>query len=464
MCKLISIDMRAYRYLEWHIFVSIGVRVCSELRREAAHGTAQETTHQATHWQPLRQPTPPRTTRPSGIPTGMVRWDTWGVAATFFLVFPIVAYYFILRVSYKNLHASTARIQVLSTRTAIFLPVYSVIIWLSLVIPVLYVPLQVPTALAEGYCFYCFFAMVVQNLGGPNETIAVMEESGRKPLIACCCPPTPLLFFKRVQRALFHFLVTRTVVVLVSAICTFVSKRSQSYHDPAFLISLILTIFSFALLINGFGSLVLFYEVVMAESTNLLGACKIILLKISVGLIVIQGLIEEFLYAFGIIAVQPSEDFSGQDRAQRFYCFIVLVEYALLSAAVYYAYTTEIKPNERAQSHSRGSSKVVGRLISDDSGAPPASSPGPPLSPSPSPSPSPSSQSSSASLNASMSELTSATECVRVFQADPDADRADVSFYDYLLLVFNFPDVFYDMSVTEAMERPLIDNADEGGP
>jgi hypothetical protein len=126
-----------------------------------------------------------------------------------------------------------------------------------------------------------------------------------------------------------------------------VAHKSQTYHNPAFLASLILTVCSLLLLINGFASLVLFYEVLMSESTNLLGTCKIILLKISVGLIVIQGLIEEFLFAFGVIKIGNSSSFTGEERAQRFYCFIVLVEYALLSFAVYYAYAAEIKPNQR---------------------------------------------------------------------------------------------------------------------
>lgn len=385
---------------------------------------------------------------------GLSKWDSFGLASGVILLAPLFSYYALLRVSYKMIlqqDPSTQRIQILSTRTALFLPIYSVIIWVSLVAPVLYVPLQVPTALAEGYCFTCFFAMVVENLGGPDEAVAVMEESGRQPLVPCCCPPTPRLFFMRVQGSLFHFLWTRTVVVLVSVVCTFVSKHSQTYADPAFVASLVLTVASFALLVNGFGSLVMFYEMVMAESTNLLATAKIVLLKISVGLIVIQGLIEEFLYAFGVISVQPSGNFSGQDRAQRFYCFIVLLEYAILSAAVYYAYAAEIKPS--ARSPSRGSK--CSRLASSDAEPLPFPAQFPPISPpTPSPSPSPS---------ASISDITTASEAVRISTQDP-GHHAPPTFYAFLRLVFNVADVFSpSMSLSEgsSIQRPLIDHADE---
>jgi len=363
-------------------------------------------------------------------------FDILGVVGLVIVIIgPLFAYYRILCVSYANLQPSTLRIQLLSTRTAIFLPVYSVIIWVSLVAPILYVPLEVPTALAEGYCFYCFFTMVVTNLGGPSETVAVMEETGRRPLCPCCCPSTPPRFYKRVQSGLFHMLWTRTAVVLASAVCTMVAHKSQTYHNPAFLASLILTVCSLLLLINGFASLVLFYEVLMSESTNLLGTCKIILLKISVGLIVIQGLIEEFLFAFGVIKIGNNSSFTGEERAQRFYCFIVLVEYALLSFAVYYAYAAEIKPNQR-------NSKVrITSVLGEESS---------------------SSQSSLSNVTTTTTTTTISDAILfsNVINGGEDVGggvsrRPPLTFWEFLCGVFRFSDVFYGMG-TGDMERALL--------
>jgi len=350
-------------------------------------------------------------------------FDILGAVGLFLVSIPCLSYYRILCVSYANLqsNSTTLRIQTLSTRTAIFLPVYSVIIWLSLVVPVLYVPLEVPTALAEGFCFYCFFTMVVANLGGPCETVILMEA--RKPsCCSCCCPSTPVLFFKRVQAALFHVMWTRTAVVLASAICTLVAHSSQTYRNPAFLASLILTVLSLALLVNGFGSLILFYQMIMEESSNLLGTSKIVLLKISVGLIVIQGLIEEFLYAFGVITVESSSTFSGKERAQRFYCFIVLVEYSLLSAAVYYAYAAEIKPNER---HSKARVTSIGGDGGDEA------------------------------RKAEGQFLPNlATDTIQV--STDSALRPQLTFYEYVCGVFAFADVFYSAPYAADIERPLL--------
>ena len=372
-------------------------------------------------------------------------FDVLGGVAIVVLLFPMLAYWKILRASYANLHVETLRIQVLSTRTAIFLPVYSLIIWLSLVFPVLYVPLEVPTALAEGYTFFCFFSMVVTNLGGSAETVSVIEETGYRPMCpSCCCPATALGFFKRVQSALFHCLVTRTVVVLTSVVCTFISHREQVYHNPAFLASLVLTVLSLVLLVNGFVSLVVFYRLLIDESANLLGACKIILLKISVGLIVVQGLIEEFLFAFGVISVESSSGFSGEERAQRFYCFIVLVEYAMLSAAVYYAYAAEIKPSERHNSKVRLTSAVgddPARSLSVLSSV----------------------TVSSVSDSFRSSPLSSATAATgagaggdpRASLTSNTAGRPGLTFRQYLGLVFSFSDVFAGMSAAE-IDKPLL--------
>ena len=61
-------------------------------------------------------------------------------------------------------------------------------------------------------------------------------------------------------------------------------------------------------------------EVVLPDSANLLGGLKIVFLKVSVGLIVLQGLIEEFLFTFEIIKPEPTNQFNPAARAQRVYC------------------------------------------------------------------------------------------------------------------------------------------------
>lgn len=58
----------------------------------------------------------------------------------------------------------------------------------------------------------------------------------------------------------------------------------------------------------------------MHLSTNVNGACKIFILKVSVGLIVVQNLVEEILYATGTLDIQANDRYSSEQRAERALC------------------------------------------------------------------------------------------------------------------------------------------------
>ena len=63
---------------------------------------------------------------------------------------PVMSWIMILRTQFQTLKQGTLRVQILSTRTALFLPAYAAVIWLSLVFPSLYMLLEVPISIAEG--------------------------------------------------------------------------------------------------------------------------------------------------------------------------------------------------------------------------------------------------------------------------------------------------------------------------
>ena len=89
--------------------------------------------------------------------------------------------------------------------------------------------------------------MTVSNLGGPDRVIKIMVEAGKAPL--CCCPKDPLRFYKRVQFALFQFLVYRSIVTLIGAIFNFIEFK------PGFIVCTALAVMMF---LFGFGSLAFF--------------------------------------------------------------------------------------------------------------------------------------------------------------------------------------------------------------
>lgn len=91
--------------------------------------------------------------------------DTSGVAMNvigFILAcIPFLCYHNIVTAQLLSFQRATSRIQTLSTRTALFLPAYTILILISLLYPSVFIALQVPIAVAEGYSFYCFFVLLV---------------------------------------------------------------------------------------------------------------------------------------------------------------------------------------------------------------------------------------------------------------------------------------------------------------
>lgn len=146
------------------------------------------------------------------------------------------------------------RLTILSTRTALFLPLYAVLMYISLCAPVIYVALTIPITMIEGYSFYCFFAMIVINLGGPSATVNYMKQSGKELACACCCPSDQITFYKKATWALFHFFVTRTILITLSAICFYSDKKVGKA------LYVIFSIASFVLLVYGLLSLLLLCE------------------------------------------------------------------------------------------------------------------------------------------------------------------------------------------------------------
>ena len=373
------------------------------------------------------------------------------VFGAFFMCFPLYSYWRILCVSHANMKKGSEHIQIISTRTALFLPCYAVIMYISMLVPVLFLPLQVPISIAEGYSFFCFFKMVVTNLNGPNKAIDFLDgvfggKRAKGEQITCfsCCPQTGTKFYNQVVNALWHFIGTHTIIVMISVIFQFLRRSAQAEDEDKkardyFIVAILFTVFSLALLGNGFLSLVCLFRLVHDKSENIFGVFKILLLKFSVGLIVVQGLIEEFLFSTGVIALSSSAHYSSQDRAQRWYCIVVLAEYSLLSVALYYAYSGEIKAmtdmtpaiqdvedNKQVQEGDQVSKVVdsMGIITGNDSFG-----------------------SNSQSVDKNTLQTSLATNSA--------GELADMTFSDYVSHVFDLRETFQNLDPTTSLTEPL---------
>lgn len=261
--------------------------------------------------------------------------DIYSLIGIALVCIPCTAWYGILRAHYLTLKAGSLRVQVLTARIALFLPTYALLLWLSLTFPSLFGVLEAPIAIAEGLSFYGFFAMIIANLGGPDMCLKIMKSQDRKPCF--CCPSDPLKFYNRVKFGLFQFLTIRPIFVTLAALFAYNGNKA------GYMIFNICTVVMF---IIGFGSIVMFYENLYNVSGNVNGTCKIILLKVSVGAMVAQGLIEELLYSSGTLDIRATDEYSAEQRAQRALCFAVLIEYSVFSLLVYWAFASEISPSE----------------------------------------------------------------------------------------------------------------------
>ncbi len=83
----------------------------------------------------------------------------------------LIIYFVVLGRQQGYLKEGTVRLQTLAMRAGFVFPCYSVLMMISLLKPNSYAGLQILVAFLEGYAFYCFWALVVENLGGPEETV-----------------------------------------------------------------------------------------------------------------------------------------------------------------------------------------------------------------------------------------------------------------------------------------------------
>jgi hypothetical protein len=273
---------------------------------------------------------------------------------------PIIAWILIVRKQYAlSINKKTYRISVLTARTSLFLPLYAIYLWISVLDPYTNDALEPFYAVVEGYSFFSMFALLVTNLGGPRAAVKTLRSYPDKRTFCPCYPQDGLALYMRVLNAMKYMFFWRVVLVVAATICVYSGLQS---------IYLIVTLVSLGVLLYGVVTLINFYEVLM--HLDLGHVFKLVTLKVSVGLIVIQGLVEEILYSVGVFdAVKPHPSYTKEGTVLRYYCFIVLLEYLLFSAAVWYVYSREVRyldfePVRSKSQHSVTSITEAGRRCS----------------------------------------------------------------------------------------------------
>lgn len=250
----------------------------------------------------------------------------------FLIILPIICYMILLHYQFLFLKLNTFRIQILSLRTALALPLYSLLILFSLISPQYFDWFNVLIAIIEGYSFRCFLTLLVTNMGGKTKTLVLLKDASS--LICCNCQSKEKLL-ERLYWNTFNFQFIRPIIVVLIAL--FRERRG---------VYLLLSFVVFLMVVVPVILTVLFFENIYEFNKNLNAITKLLVIKLSVGLIVSQGIIVEVLIATNSLNLSDSAPFTAGERAIRILCVILLIEYAILSLVMYATYSLEIIPSE----------------------------------------------------------------------------------------------------------------------
>lgn len=168
------------------------------------------------------------------------------------LLLVIWGFFFVIAfIQYCQCTEGTERLVTLNVRTALFLPLYSLALFLAIVKPNALAGLNIFITFVEGYSFFCFYNLIVYNLGGPLKAVEAFEKADKN--LICCnatCPKDGKTFYKRTVWALFHFLVTRTIIITGSTIASYGARNEKVGRAVSAILSLVATVILFVALIH----------------------------------------------------------------------------------------------------------------------------------------------------------------------------------------------------------------------
>jgi hypothetical protein len=257
------------------------------------------------------------------------------IIAIILFLFSLSVYIYIFLKQYDLINNQIYRLQVLTLRTALFLPSYSIFILMSIFTGGHYELLEVFISIIEGLSFVSFFALFVENLGGELNTVNYINFANHPYACHGCLKyilpiENNKIFYDRVKNGLKIILFYRPLVTILNFI--FKIFISNDICENLFkMFSLICSLVSFYMVVNGFTPLVILFENVMDVNVNIDGFKKLILLKLCVIILTVEYLAVEIINATNVT-----------DRTQEdlniIYGFGVLVQYVFIAILVYFYY------------------------------------------------------------------------------------------------------------------------------
>lgn len=271
---------------------------------------------------------------------GKSEFDPYGLVGSISIVLIILSFVLVLRAQYQLATKANYGMVVIALRATSLLPIFMLFIFLSLWTPLLFPFYKVPAAIFEGYGVYCIWALIVRNCGGPEGSIKVMIESKR----GICWPLSTdeqcRRFYSNANTAIWQFAVLRWISVALG--CIFFYAEVQEVYIICSVIAAVSTVYMLPYLFMS-------AHVLLDACSGLNILVKLALVKVSVGLILIEDLVMQFLYQSGKVHMPDTDGLKGYDQEDRFtrvYCTMALVEGVLLAVVMYYGFAPamEIRP------------------------------------------------------------------------------------------------------------------------
>lgn len=141
------------------------------------------------------------------------------------------------------------------------------------------------------------------------------------------------------QNCMWQFLYIRPVIQLIGGIAAYADK--EELYSAMVIIAAVST---FVMIPSIFTVARVLYD----ECEGLCVALKFIVIKISVGIILIEDAVQQFLYSSEAISISDDlglSHFTEEEKFIRLYCLIALAECALLSIGLYYGFTKPLRPS-----------------------------------------------------------------------------------------------------------------------
>ena len=260
--------------------------------------------------------------------------DLLGILGTIFWLVPVTTFYFIFVENYKYVTNESLTMYVLALRAVSLLPTFMTFIFIALWAPSIYAVLKVLAAVFEAYGVYCILTLMVKCVGGSTACIDVVSKSEKG---TPCCETNrkqyPAIYYSRTCWAIKQFLYLRPTIMAAGV--PFWLKGIDNGYTIATALGGISTLYMIPWLFT--------FAWVMYDECERIGLfAKLVTVKISVGIILIEDIVMQMLFATDTISISDDmglDQYTEEEKFVRLYAVIALSQGALLSIAMWYGFS-----------------------------------------------------------------------------------------------------------------------------